>query len=536
MNRAHSLLSSLSYPRSLSSLTERQRLALALAGVALLTLALRVAFLGRSYEVLVDEISYLRLAESVATSQSVSLYGEPFYLHPPGFFYLEAGYLLLLRPAGNLIEQIYAVRYLNVLFGAATAVVLFLTVRRLAGWRPALAATLVFALDPFAVRMNSINYLETTALWWVLAGYALLLPVTGRAEEPAAAPGGAETPPRPAATLDGADVARALAAGLLFGLGLLTKDMSAFLTLGPMIVCLLWERALPRPAALIAAVTTGLVYMPYPVFVFAAGHGPIFAEDKLRGLLRLLGLIQETGFNRMGNDFLISNVIARASTFGTTYAILALGVPAVAVLLLRGRAAERLVGLWAGSAYALLAYAIAFGTLEEQFFYFLFVPVLVALPVAAALAWRTDLLRSPGLRRAYQPAIAALLVLFTVWSMIQWARVHLVPNNGYEQALDYLELNVTAGSRVAATSETAQFILADQYGTGPWGSWVTVEELSRYRPDYVLVSTSQMAWDHGAAAEPLIAWIDAIGTPVFTFRGQAAGDAPLILYRMPLDW
>ena len=64
--------------------------------LGLLAFALRVVNLGRSWDIFVDEIIYFRISQSVARGQGVEFLGNDFYLHPPGFFYLQAAYMKVL--------------------------------------------------------------------------------------------------------------------------------------------------------------------------------------------------------------------------------------------------------------------------------------------------------------------------------------------------------------------------------------------------------------------------------------------------------
>ena len=109
-------------------------LAAAVMAVALIAFVLRAAFLNRSFEVFFDESIYLTISQNTAHSYSITYDGKiPFFLHPPLFFLIEAGFLDLVRPVGNQVEQIFAVRYLNLLF--ATVIVLTnLLVDLLYGW------------------------------------------------------------------------------------------------------------------------------------------------------------------------------------------------------------------------------------------------------------------------------------------------------------------------------------------------------------------------------------------------------------------
>lgn len=473
--------------------------ALLLVLVGLSLFLLRAVNAGQAYEIFIDEITYLRLAQSVAESGRVLLGGEPFYLHPPAFFFLEAAYLQLVSLPEGLIAQVQSVRVLNLLLGALSGLLLFLIAERAAGLRAAVIVALLFAVDPFIIRNNSRNLLDTSAIFWALLGYWLL--VGGMARERTTLGRG-----------------RVLLVGLCFGLALLTKEMMAFLTLLPLALLAGLRWSLARASALGIGAVALATYAIYPLAVFIGGDGRWWVEDKFRGILRLAGFIQETGMNRdLGISFLQA-IVGRLVEFGFTYLLIGLGVAALVYLIRQQDAIFRLLALWAASAYALLAYLIPFGTLEEQFFYFLIVPAVLVIAVAFALYWKRA-----GDSRG--PIVAGALLLgfaFFGWSMLRWSAIHFSPSNGYEQAMAFVEETVPADARVASTSEVGQFLL-EEYGSGPWGDWHSVEALAEHDPDYLLVNEAQVAWDFGDRARPLYEWLATEGTLVWEFE-DVSGD------------
>ena len=510
--------------------------------LGLATFLLRAINLHASFDIFVDEITYVRLARSVARELTVELGGRQFHLHPPAFFFVEGAYLALIGYTGAMVDLVFAARYLNLGFAALSAIGLFMIGRRLAGWPAGAMAVLLFALDPFLIRTNSRNLLEPSALWWVLTGYWVLFPALHADLFRPAFRGrwrrrlfGQATMPLddgPAAPVAPISFRRALGAGLLFGLALLTKDMTAFLTLLPLAICWLARWSLPRRDAAIIIGTTLLSYAVYPLTVALAGDWERFVSQKLHGFSRLIGAIQETGFNRDVGPSVVERALERLGQFGATYLLLAVGIPAVVLLFLLGGARSRLLAVWTTSAYALLTFCILVGTLEEQFFYFLAVPVVLSIAVAGGRLFGERLLTHRR-RDVVATAFGALVLIFVLWSGYHWGRVHFTPSNGYEQVLTFLQQNVPPDSKVASTSETGQFLLGD-YESGPWGAWTSVDKLQEFQPDYLLVSYDQVAWDHGESARPMLDWVERHGKRVYTFEGLSG--QPLVLYQLSEAW
>jgi hypothetical protein len=94
--------------------------------VGAITFILRAVNLGRSFEVFIDEFTYLVISQSVVRNLQVVLYGHPFYLHPPAYFFIEAAFLKVFQPGGDTIHTIlchavYKCCYLEYLRRAAVS-------------------------------------------------------------------------------------------------------------------------------------------------------------------------------------------------------------------------------------------------------------------------------------------------------------------------------------------------------------------------------------------------------------------------------
>jgi hypothetical protein len=100
--------------------------------LACFTLAVRLVHLDTAYEVHLDEVIYRSMAVSIGEGHLPAMPGEgPFFLHPPGYFLLLAGWRALAwRGGGDIFQELYALRGLNVVLGALTAWLLYAIVRK----------------------------------------------------------------------------------------------------------------------------------------------------------------------------------------------------------------------------------------------------------------------------------------------------------------------------------------------------------------------------------------------------------------------
>jgi 4-amino-4-deoxy-L-arabinose transferase-like glycosyltransferase len=479
----------------------------------LVTLLVRLALYPRSFDLFGDEVIYTDIGRSVLNGGFPRFHGDLFFLHGPGFFYLESGWQRVLGSRHSLVDWIYEMRLLNTLLSGATAVVIVLLGSRAGSRWAGVAAGLLYALDPFCIRQNDRVLLETAMMFWVLLGYLMLTSVIGR-------------------PLSRGTAVRAVGAGLAFGLAILTKDEAALLTVLPLLVAavLRWG-----PARALTSLVIGAALLPYGVWLAViAANDRMFAfwVAKTVGIKRMLGLIQETGFHSRGGGSLLDRLIAEGPYFATTYAALMLAVPAAVLVLWRGGPLPRMLGLLYCAAAVALGYAVAGGTLEEQELYLLIVPSLLVIPVTAALLRdrRRFRRKAPAPMAAVGYAAALTLVLgANLANCVQWRQ----PDDGISRLLAYMAIHVPAGARVtdASGSDIISFVMAGRYHTGPPATVTTVT--SRQHVRYVVVPWAQINRGYSDLTASQVRRLVRPGQLVFSFHGRTYGD--LTLYVLPPD-
>lgn len=476
----------------------------------LLTVVVRLVGFGRGPDVFGDEIFYWRFGHSVAHGGFPrNDDGGLFWLHPPGFFYLEGGWERLFGAPVDVVSGIYQMRQLNAVLAGLTAVVLVLLMARVT--RSTLAAIAVgalFALDPFILRINQRVLLETSTMLWVLLGYLVLLPLT---EQGPVARGRR----------------RAAAAGLLFGLAILTKDVTALITVLPLLAATVFIWPSRRSLPLLAA---GFAITPYAIYVGIVawtGHFEALWGTKTQGVRRLLGMEQETGFNSAKSAPLSQRLTEELSNFGSTYALLLLAPLAVIPLLRRGGPPQRLMALWYVAATVALAYAVLKGTLEEQQLYLLILPTIVIVAMTAVQLWeRTERRRLASVLRT---ATVFLLTLTLAWSGIAYAAARSQPDDGYERLRQYMLEHVPVGSSITSASESANLLLEDRYRMGQWAA---PEDRAREHVAYVVVPWRIVEHNISSFTPREARQLTRQGALLFSFHGRTYGTVEL--YRVPV--
>jgi 4-amino-4-deoxy-L-arabinose transferase-like glycosyltransferase len=377
-------------------------------------------------------------------------------------------------------------------------------VTRAAGWLAGAIAAVLVATDPFVIRFDSRVMLEAPAMTWVVAGYVALLPALARR-----------------------DRRLAVLAGFLFGLALITKEPTAFLTVLPLLALaagrLVGTRTIPLTAF---AACCAVWLVPLLVLVLSGDFGEWF-DEKGSGVLRLVGAVQETGFNQPGAQPFTEKLVDNLVLFGGTYALFATGGFSALWLAwrwwrARGTGPQHdgglVLALWQLSASALLVYAMGFGTLEEQMFYLLAIPSMATSAIAAGVA-----LRSRKVLRVAIPALALLALL--AFNGQVWATKHVHErDDAYAQFVRWSETRIPAGTTLAATEDTMQFVLRGL----DLGTWSTPEQLGREDVEYVLVSTRLADEGYGTGTPELIAFLESVRAPVvYRARGRTLGELRL---------
>jgi hypothetical protein len=490
-------------------------------GLGIFTLLIRLLLHGRSFDLFGDEVIYTDLGRSVMSGGFPRFYGQIFFLHGPGFFYLEAGWSRLFGTQPGLIAWVYEMRILNALLAGVTALVIVHLASRASSLKGGVVAGLLFALDPFCIRQNDRVLLETAMMLFVLLGYFVFSSLVLR-------------------SYSRWDWARAVLSGLLFGCAILIKDEAALLSILPMLGVLTARIGASRFLALITIVSTGLVYATYVGVVAANGHMSALWEAKTTGVKRLLGVVQVTGFHSSGGGSLSSRLVAEGGYFVTTYLLLAIAVPALVVLLRHGGSLQRLLGLLHCAAAATLAYAVTLGTLEEQELYLLVVPSLLTVSVVSAglvdtrkLARRATSVSRRNRRMIVMTAMLAVVIVLNVSTCLQWA-TH--PDDGFSLLLPYMAkhvplgtaVTVAAGSPPPSQTDGGRYALEGRYKTG---LWVTPHALRQERVRYIMVEWGPIDEGYSYLNSSQVHALIRHYRRVFSYRGRTYGD--LSLYRVP---
>lgn len=485
--------------------------AAALTGVAF---GIRSIGLIRGFELWVDEMLYADLGASAARGEMPRLADGPFFLHPPGFFLVEGGTIRVFHiPTNDSMTLAYDLRWLTAVLGALTVGLAFLLIRRLAGHWPAVWGALTLSLEPFVLRINSRVFLETLAGLVLVAGLLLLVQ---HLQDPRVDRLGLRPRVRHRRkSRRYTPVLRLVAAGLLLGYAVFTKDVFAFFAVVPVLLAVVRRIFTGREGAVILA-AAAVPYGAYLAVVASSGYLLDLARAKSDGLLRLVGLQDITGFNAPGSPSLASRLAEQAQHYGTSYAILLLCPLAGLVCVFSTRRARRLIGVAALVAGVYGAYMVAFGTAEEQYAY----PIMIVGVPALAVVARAALDRG----RVLRTAAALLMTLFLAAEVVLGVRLETTPDDGLRTFRSWAETHLPVSARVGATNGTSGYAFAHDPRFGPWA---TPGALDARGAQYVLTFDLPTRQGYTLARPELLEWLKVNATPLFRFYGPTNGETVL---------
>jgi hypothetical protein len=483
-----------------------------IAALIVLAVASLLAFrLQRAPDLFADEGLYASVSANLAAGRGlVENSGRPFIWHPP-LFMIAGGGLLWASGAADAgpIGQILALRQLSVLAAAVTVGALFALGWRIGGRACAVAAALLFALDPYIQRINRRAMLEPLAGALGVVALWLALDALGR--------------PR--------WLPRALAAGFVFGLAALTKEI---MLLGPAAVVLyaaLFRRERLGRAGVVAGAAAA-VYGVYPLGIAAAGLWPAYADMKTRQLFRLVSKLAgapappPTGTVVTGARVSVwENLLMTAPPYFWSYVLIAVGgllIARIAYGVLpwarwRPGPALLLTAIYAALNYLVVGASFVFGNGSDQFFYYVIVPATLLVGWGLVALWRwAGASAGPRLRRALAAGCGLLLAAALIWNVGVYVRVFAAArDDSYVRLVAYLHEHVPPGATIVVGNDLANYILPDytvRFDRQP-------EDIERRKIRYVVLSSKERWGGYNNVSREFYDWVAAHGEPRLVLEG-----------------
>jgi 4-amino-4-deoxy-L-arabinose transferase-like glycosyltransferase len=397
-----------------------------------------------------------------------------FFWHPPLYPLMEAAWIWATNGLhGTFTDGLLDSRWINVGFSGATAVVLFLFVRRLAGRGAGLLAVALFVGDLFVQRINRRSMLETSAMFFILVGLVLFwILIAERSRE--------EAPHRQRDLV---------LVGAAFGLGMLVKEVAilGIVVLG--VYALTSRRDLLRPVAGVTGVAL-LFLGAWPVWAAGIGEWNRWLAFQLSSIDRITGLhavtksLQPVG-EVVGTPGVNPGFLARFASalvdYGPTYALLAAGGLLGLLLVWTSRRSQiaRFLLCWTAVSSLMLVYGQV-ASIGDQFFYYPVVAAVVVTAYASAQVWRrirapddeprldaVALRRSPMRRLRLAgpmlPIVLAFAIVFGYDAVVWYGRFVVGRDDSYAQITAYVDQHVPPGSTIVVGADVSNFLLRPEY-------------------------------------------------------------------------
>jgi hypothetical protein len=453
-----------------------------------------------------DEVVYSRADQAVAQDWRLTWTNRPLFVHPPLSFLIQAAWLHLRGVADQpLVDVIDSTRLFAASTSVANVVLLsMLAYRLIPSAQPRLRITLTLltalltASDPLLVRYGRMAMIEPLAVFsclivlhvaWSLRTQraSLYIPIVG----------------------------------LLSGLSLLTNEICVFMLLTPVVYAVIGrDRRLLRRSA--AALATGIaIWSIFLVWSIQLGLFGSFVDVKTVTFQRLLGTVQNTGWNQPGVSFL-DGLATQAGQYASSYLVLAIGGLALVWLVLhRGGQEHRWLLAWLITSYAFGAYTVLLGTLNEQFFVYVMPAAMVStVLVAEAVAGR----------RIWSSALAGLAagaVLFS--SIASWTTFSTTRNDGLAQLNRYSDAHRACDTlNTTGDVERFQLLMPDR----PMADFSTGPGALSHGVNLFALSDKDAEMRYGNSSPSLNAWVRAHGVrlvayPSATYHGVELWQVPI---------
>jgi 4-amino-4-deoxy-L-arabinose transferase-like glycosyltransferase len=498
--------------------------------------AIRLPF-PNAYDVFLDEIYYADITTSFKSGHYPPHFANqgPFLLHPPLLFIIGALWQDIVPHGTTYFQIIDSMRLLEGICAVVTALFIFLIGARLANRWIGMVGGILYAVDPYILRINGRVLLETVAVMFVMAGYLTFLRlVPSTSMQPTTT---SNTPsmlrsksPRHLRSKRPRVHMRAACAGFLLGLGTVTLEITGLIVLGPLLV-LLWRKwGVDRKTILTAVLAAITPYCAYLGSLIATGNlSALYSQDRT-GFERFFGLVHTPGsFGTKSQPTLLQTLIDQIPTFGTTYALVGIGIAAAIYLVFQKDARRKVLGVFTLFGTITVFYEAAVGAVEEQFLFILMIPICTSVGLAAhTLATRFN-------RRRFLRII--LVVLFSAVAVYDlgvdtYIRAH--SDNGLYRVVTFLKQKLPDPGTVGTNALEATFVLEH---SGINALSVTTPRLTRNaHVRYFVVLTAELNPGYGTIDAAQAQYYTSRGRVIFSFKEATYGEVLVYQSTAPGAW
>jgi len=471
-------------------------------------LAVLLRFLAiHMYDIQIDELIYQHFAQAIASGYlPLNYYDIPFFLHPPGYYVALSVWRTIFWHGSDIFAQLTVLRSFNIILSGFTALIIILLTRIVTKKNNlAIITGVLFALDPFAIRLNTRGLMETMAMLLLLIGLWSLFRNTNNPES------GRKT---------------WLLTGLLFGLAIVTKDVAAIFLFFAFVIMTL-RKVGPDLKVLFRYIipTAILPYVIWISIVASTGHIGELLSEKTLGVRRFFGLVQVTGFNSSSAPSKSDTLLSTLPHYASSYIIMGLSILGMLLLLKSKDKNRRMWGCIAAASILAIGYLIIGGTFEEQYLYYLLVPSLFTI-VVATLELEQII---PSTYRFFvriggKLGIAILFLFGLTTYIINMSSA----DNGWQKTIEWVNANVPPNSTICVYAQGQLILGEEDYNVC---SWHSLSDINAHHVQYIIDPEKLTQSNYVPLTDKDIADIKPESKVVFSYNSRDSGK--FLIFELP---
>lgn len=488
------------YRKQVSSPIRRSFLPVVL--ISILAVLVRSVGLTKIYDIHIDEITYAQFAKSISSGNLPLLYdGNPFFLHPPFYYFLLSLWRDTFFTVGNIFNELYVLRTFNVFIAVLTVFAIFKLTKLVTNSNKlALLPAFVFAIDPLSIRHTSRSLMEAlTQLLLLVALYFLLRNIHSEKNSKLAW----------------------ILNGLMFGLAFVTKDIAITFSAILFLFLILSKNIKIRHILYMAP----LVLAPYAVWltiVTKSGNLHAFINEKSSGVSRFIGTNQTTGFNAEGTPSKVGTILDTLPIYLPSYLILAGAAPMTLALFF---SKDKLTRLWSYvsiSSYLLLAYTFLAGAMEEQFIYYLLIPSFITIAVYISESKKTN---TRIAKLSFSKLTILLVILISIYSSAALIYIYKNSDDGWKNTITWITNELPDGSNIAVYEQGKFLLRSEDFNIS---SPKNENELMSQNVGYIIIPKKIVEDGYTDINNESAETILSKGRVVYSFTSRDSGDFEIV--------
>lgn len=457
----------------------------------IITLLLRIWRISEAPDIHPDEVVYNVISNNLLIKgQFVYLGNSTWFTHPPLYYLFLAGYLSLNSQSSVTFNSLYIARNLSGILAAFLIIVNFLFINKIQDLKSATIVSILLIFDPTILKWSRIGMLESAALMFIVLTIYLFYKAEIKR-----------------------NLNQYIFAGIVFGLTLLTKEVTGYLILVFIIymVFIHYYKKTSIRGILFFFSTAVIIYLIYVVWSISVDASHFFATKEYT-LKRITGIIIETGYLKERANSLFLDIIETFWLYGNTHILVLMSIPSSIYLLLKDRRKE--IVLLASWLYISFFFIGASRTWEDHFYSYITLPSVIFSGLMISSIIKKRFFIASKIKFNFK-AIAGLIFLLSIigYNSYIWINMYGTgTDTSYEQAIYYIKSNIPEGSKLFMHPAYRFFLPEYELYYG----YYSVDDLKARKINYIIISPRK----YHEIKEDVVDYILENGRLIASFKGH----------------